>query len=490
MLFSFSSNCQPVSVNFELDLTLYSGSFTNVEFYRGGQSYAMTNSVGNIYTYATTVPPGPGQLNYTYTFKVDGVLESFTFLDSCLFINPTTLDTSRIINLTIDDPSLVCWQSCGACVTSISGCMDSTANNYDPLANLNNDSCEYNITFYVDMSESNQVFDTVEVNGTFNSWCGNCAQMTDINNDDIWEISIPLIMGNYDYKFSADSWNIEENLYESDDCVIGSPPYINRSLIVTGNHVLDTVCWNRCYSCETERNFYNVTFQLDMSNTTNLFTNPEVNGTFNSWCGNCWALDNQGNNIFSKSFNVDTSLHTFKFSADNWSIQEDLDSNLSCVLINYDPSSPNGWGYANRYLNFSSDTVLEPICWNECFDCASPPNNSWDCDGQGSCFDPGNGTGQYSDSNICAINCQLIKIIETNNDPYIIYPNPTKSSIFIKAKEAADRIIIYNKLGECIFNIDNPINNTEINLSNNAADIYFIEFHFNKNITRRKIIKI
>ena len=30
----------------------------------------------------------------------------------------------------------------------------------------------------------------------------------------------------------------------------------------------------------------------------------------------------QGNNIYSRSFNIDTSLHTFKFSADNWLIQE------------------------------------------------------------------------------------------------------------------------------------------------------------------------
>ena len=29
----------------------------------------------------------------------------------------------------------------------------------------------------------------------------------------------------------------------------------------------------------------NVTFQVDMSNVSSSFTSPEVNGTFNSWCG-------------------------------------------------------------------------------------------------------------------------------------------------------------------------------------------------------------
>ena len=30
---------------------------------------------------------------------------------------------------------------------------------------------------------------------------------------------------------------------------------------------------------------YSVTFKLDMTNYTGSFTTPEVNGTFNSWCG-------------------------------------------------------------------------------------------------------------------------------------------------------------------------------------------------------------
>ena len=37
-------------------------------------------------------------------------------------------------------------------------------------------------------------------------------------------------------------------------------------------------------SCTYNTNF-NVTFQVDMGNVTNPFTTPEVNGTFNGWCG-------------------------------------------------------------------------------------------------------------------------------------------------------------------------------------------------------------
>ena len=487
ILLSFNSYAQPgiYSGTFLLDLSLYSGNISNVEFVRGTQSDTMTSIGNNQYSYNfssfLTTP------TIYYKFSINGVVESFSSIDSCLFNNSITNDTSRVINLGNTTPSIVCWESCTPCIASISGCTDSTALNYDPSANLNNDSCEYNVTFYVDMNEANQVFDTVEVNGTFNSWCGNCAQMNDVNNDNIWEITIPLLTGSYEYKFSADNWSIEENLYESDDCVVGSAPYINMSLVVLGNQVLDTVCWNRCYSCDTERNFYNVTFQVDMSNVAGSFVLPEVNGTFNSWCGNCWTLESQGNNIFSNSFNVDTSLHTFKFSADNWGLQEELDSNLSCILINYDPSSPNGWGYVNRYLSSTKDTILAPVCWEDCFTCTPV---SWECDGQGNCFDPGDGSGLFSDSLSCVLDCQVTNILDNMDDNFIIYPNPTKGLFSIKATNNIEMIIVYNKLGQEIFRNYNLEEITEINFLDKTPDFYFIELYDDKKIIRKKIIKI
>ena len=59
---------QPLSATFEVDLSLYQGSYSTVEFYRAGSSHSMINSGGNIYTYTTIVQPGPSQTNYTYKF--------------------------------------------------------------------------------------------------------------------------------------------------------------------------------------------------------------------------------------------------------------------------------------------------------------------------------------------------------------------------------------------------------------------------------------
>ena len=511
LFLSFQLTAQ-INATFEVDLTQYSGNYTTVEFFRGGQAYPMTNIGPNLYSYTAVVPPFQAS-NYTYKFRVDGVNETFIGNETC--INITPVDTTRIIDLNNNLPSVVCWQECNLCAISVYGCIDSTAINYDSLANINNDSCIYNVTFFVDMRESNVTYDTVELNGTFNSWCGNCAQMNDDNNDSIWEITIDLMQGDYDYKFSADNWNIEEDLYEFDDCVVGSPPYINRDLIVSENQVLDTVCWNRCYSCETERNFYNVTFQLDMSNYSGTFSVPEVNGTFNNWCGNCWSLENQGNGIYSKSFNVDTSLHTYKFSADNWSIQEELDSNLSCVLLLYDSLSPNGWGFVNRYLNFNEDTILPPICWEDCIECLQ---TTWDCDGQGNCFDPGDGSGQYSslsqcesicfvetwdcdplngciavndgsgaysDSLSCVVDCQILSVTELPNN-IRIYSNPSLGNFEVESESKVKRIIVYNKIGEQVLLLDNE---NSFDLTSYKSGVYYIAISLDKQEVRSKVIK-
>ncbi|MFZ4784947.1 MAG: hypothetical protein ACOYLH_05670, partial [Flavobacteriales bacterium] len=54
---------------------------------------------------------------------------------------------------------------------------------------------QFNVTFRVDMSNVTDAFTAPEVNGTFNNWCGNCAAMSDVDADNIWEITIPLAAG-------------------------------------------------------------------------------------------------------------------------------------------------------------------------------------------------------------------------------------------------------------------------------------------------------
>jgi hypothetical protein len=80
---------------------------------------------------------------------------------------------------------------------------------------------------------------------------------------------------------------------------------------------------------------------------------------------------------------------------------------------------------------------------------------SWDCDGQGNCFDPGTGNGQYSSFSICNNICVNTSIEEITNELFL-YPNPTNTGIFtIGLGFSSDyrvNVEVFNTLGQQIFN--------------------------------------
>ena len=125
------------------------------------------------------------------------------------------------------------------------GCKDPQALNYNSLATISNGSCEYQVTFRVDMNSVSSSFNIPEVNGTFNGWCGNCWQMEDPDGDGIWEKQVTMLEGYYEFKFSADNWAITEPLDPGWACTNGNAQYTNRTLEVDENVV---ICpqWNAC----------------------------------------------------------------------------------------------------------------------------------------------------------------------------------------------------------------------------------------------------
>ena len=158
----------------------------------------------------------------------------------------------------------------------------------------------HNVTFQVDMSNVTDNFSIPEVNGTFNNWCGNCAPMSDSNGDNIWEITIPLNTGSYEYKFSYDSWTGQENLLAGSPCTTTNFGYTNRTLYANSDVTLPPVCFGSCTNCQETIFPVDVTFQLDMTDFVGTYSTPEVNGTFNNWCGNCNAMtDDNGDEILS-----------------------------------------------------------------------------------------------------------------------------------------------------------------------------------------------
>ncbi len=221
----------------------------------------------------------------------------------------------------------------------------------------------YNITFRVDMNQQTG-FTLPEVNGTFNSWCGNCTPMSDIDGDNIWETTVVLNPGSYEYKYSYDSWAGQENLLPGSSCTVTNFGFTNRSLDVSQDSVLDVVCFGSCTSCQNTPNTYMVTFQVNMSQETG-FTTPELNGTFNNWCGNCAQMsDGNGDNIWDITVELQEGNYEFKYSHDNWGGSENLTPGDLCTYTN--------GGFTNRYITISNDTIIPVVCYGSCSDCEAP----------------------------------------------------------------------------------------------------------------------
>jgi hypothetical protein len=84
--------------------------------------------------------------------------------------------------------------------------------------------------------------------------------------------------------------------------------------------------------------------------------------------------------------------------------------------------------------------------------------------------------------------CTGIKSLATNNEYYLIYPNPNCGEFFIESLHITD-IKVYNSLGQIILQQNLLEGKNKIDMINQAKGIYVIQMNQNGNINTSKIIK-
>ena len=124
----------------------------------------------------------------------------------------------------------------------------------------------FNVTFQVDMNTQAIIDDTVSVAGNFQAaagfpadWTPGTAILTDANVDGVYDLTVQIPAGTYEYKFlNGAAWGTDEGV--PGGCAVSG----NRGITVAGDTTIPVVCFGQCAACPTTVDTVDVTFQVEM----------------------------------------------------------------------------------------------------------------------------------------------------------------------------------------------------------------------------------
>lgn len=192
-------------------------------------------------------------------------------------------------------------------------------------------------------------------------------------------------------------------------------------------------------------NGVNIKFRVDMSDYNGTYTTPEVNGTFNGWCGNCNPMNNVSGDIWETTITLPEGTYEYKFSHDNWAGQEALTAGTSCTVTDGE--------YTNRVLVANEDVILPLVCWNAC------------------------------------VSCELVSIDNQEFTTISIYPNPATDMIYVETEHPVNAFVIYDHAGKEIIKSDAQNSELNISISHIESGVYFIHLLTNYGVIARSFIK-
>ena len=110
-----------------------------------------------------------------------------------------------------------------------------------------------NVTFQSDRNSILGTFTTAYVSGTMNGWSGDADMMSDDDGDGVYTATLSLLPGSYEFKYTADSWAIQENLDPATAdsvCTLTTGAFTNRFITIgAADTTLDVQCWEECGPC-------------------------------------------------------------------------------------------------------------------------------------------------------------------------------------------------------------------------------------------------
>ena len=262
-------------------------------------------------------------------------------------------------------------------------CTKTTGANTNRFAVLSNDTILDGVAWESCGAKAGMVYMTFQVNmgnvpvdptGVFIAGGGNFGipgdnEMLPIG-DSVYSFTMSADTGfNSDFTFSNGDdigWGKKENI-AGQPCAVGQ--YNDRTIPgpIYSDYRL-TTCFGECTTdgtCSVALAPVNVTFQSDRSGSP-AFTSAYLSGTFPvAWDGTAYPMtDPDGDGIYTVVMSITPGDYRYKFTADNWAIQENfVPANMndtSCI-------NTNSAGYTDRVVTIgSNDTILDIHSWEAC----------------------------------------------------------------------------------------------------------------------------
>ncbi|MFN0036309.1 MAG: T9SS type A sorting domain-containing protein [Saprospiraceae bacterium] len=224
------------------------------------------------------------------------------------------------------------------------------------------------VTFKLDMNQFGGTFSKAYVSGTFNNFSGDSNELLDADGDKVYESTLALPVGLYEYKFNLDNWAQQEQFSPTASCtqttIDGANVFTNRKLVLSENLTVGPVCYSSCFGCGDA---VKITVNLGMGANT-----PDPGGVylaggldFGAPGGRFKMDDSDGDGVFSIQIERQRGYSTFYDFANgacpDYSCKENLAGQPCAVPTNYN----------DRWLSpVQQDTVI-----NTCFaSCATNTN--------------------------------------------------------------------------------------------------------------------
>ncbi|MFN0032373.1 MAG: hypothetical protein ACKVOR_09455, partial [Flavobacteriales bacterium] len=217
-----------------------------------------------------------------------------------------------------------------------------------------------NVTFSVDMQDQIISPDGVHITGSFQGWTPGTTEMTDVDMDNVYTITLSLAQGDYQYKFiNGNDWPGQEIVPMACGVDDGFGGY-NREVVVSALPITTPlVCFGSCTVCPPDPVYVEVTFSVDMNNQTVSGDGVHLAGSFQGWDPAATSMsDGDADGIYTVTILVDENTDIeFKYVNGNaWGADEIVPA--ECAQNN------------NRFASIGNgDTMLGVVCFAECDAC-------------------------------------------------------------------------------------------------------------------------